>query len=484
MLDRPNILLLFGEQHRGDCLSSDGHPVLLTPNMDSIGGNGTRFTNAYSTCPVCVPARRSLISGQFPASHGAFGNCNAEWEIDETLGFQLRGNGYQTAWIGRSMHQTPVRKRFGFEEMVLLDHRCDDDYDEFLRRNMPEGGGGYWGSGVMHNDWTARAFHLPEELHTTNWTIYEAQRFLDRRDPTRPFCMVVSFVAAHPPLVPPAFYMERYLRTGMQTPADAFGLPPNPVIGDWAEPPENSVGGGVSARKVDLQGEALLSARAGYYGLINHLDDQIRRLMNGIQGGVPLGNTVIIYTADHGEMLGDHYFWAKSVPYQGSVRIPMLISVPNRYSFKKGQIIDKPVGLEDIMPTVLDIADVPIPDTVEGKSLVPLLEGEECPKKRTTSSYCEWREYIHIEHANLHHTLTDGKEKYIWFTNNGKEQFFDLSKDPDERYNLINEQSKAACISEWRQRMVRELKDRPEGFSDGKKLIAGRPYPVQGRGGS
>ena len=458
MIDRPNILIILGEQHRGDCLSSDGHPVLLTPNMDSIGGNGTRFTNAYSTCPVCVPARRSLISGQFPVSHGAFGNCNAEWEIDETLGLVIRDNGYQTAWIGRSMHQTPVRKRFGFEEVVLLDHRCDDDYDEFLRRNMPESGGGYWGSGVMHNDWTARPFHLPEELHTTNWTIYEAQRFLDRRDPTRPFCMVVSFVAAHPPLVPPAFYLERYLRTGV----------PNPVIGGWAEPPENSVGGGVSARKVDLKDEALLSARAGYYGLINHLDDEIRRLMNGIQGGVPLGNTVIIYTADHGEMLGDHYFWAKSVPYQGSVRIPMLIGAPASYGFKKGQIIDKPVCLEDIMPTVLDIADVPIPNTVEGKSLVPLLRGDKC----------NWPEYLHLEHANLHHTLTDGTEKYIWFTNDGREQFFDLSKDPDERHDLVDEPSALDRIGKWRQRLVHKLKDRPEGFSDGEKLVAGRPYPV------
>jgi len=459
MSDKPNILLLLGEQHRGDCLSSDGHPVLLTPNMDSIGGNGTRFTNAYSTCPVCVPARRSLISGQFPASHGAFSNCNTEWDIDETLGLVLRDNGYQTAWIGRSMHQAPVRKRFGFEEVVLLDHRCDDDYDEFLRRNMPEGGGGYWGSGVMHNDWTARAFHLPEELHTTNWTIYEAQRFLDRRDPTRPFCMVVSFVASHPPLVPPAFYLERYLRTGV----------PNPVIGDWAESPANGgIGDGVSVRKVDLKNEALLSARAGYYGLINHLDDEIRRLMNGIQRGVPLGNTVIIYTADHGEMLGDHHFWAKSVPYQGSVRIPMLISAPGGYGFKKGQVIDRPVGLEDIMPTVLDLVDIPIPDTVEGNSLVALLKGEND----------EWREYLHLEHANLHHTLTDGKEKYIWFTNDGREQFFDISKDPHELHDLISESGKADRIEEWRQRMVFELRDRSEGFSDGEKLIAGRPYPA------
>ncbi len=460
---RPNILILFAEQHRGDCLSSAGHPVLMTPNMDHIGGQGTRFTSAYSTCPVCVPARRSLISGQFPFTHGARTNVNTEWEIHNTLAQTMRGNGYQTAWIGRSMHQFPVTKRFGWEVMVQNDHRSkgkEDDYDAFLDRNLPEGGAYYHGSGVMHNDWTARSFHLPEHLHHTNWTIHKAQEFLDTRDTTRPFCMVASFVAAHPPLIPPAFYMERYLRTGV----------PDPAIGDWAVPPDNGgIGLGVSSTRVDLRGEALLSCRAGNYGLINHLDAQTRRLMNGILFGVDLRNTVIVYTADHGEMLGDHHLWRKSVPYEGSCHIPMLILAPPSFGFPPGQVLDHPVCLEDIMPTILELSGTPIPDTVEGKSLVPLLSGE-------TGS--PWRDFVHVECAPRHHTLSDGKEKFIWFVAEGREQFFDLRTDPEERRDLIASPDHAGRIDTWRDRLVEVLGDRPEGFVANGKLVPGRSYPA------
>jgi arylsulfatase A-like enzyme len=473
MPSQPNILVIFAEQHRGDCLSSEGHPVLLTPNMDAIGGYGTRFTHAYTTCPVCVPARRSLISGQFPATHGAFTNCGTEWDPEHTIASVLRDAGYQTGWVGRSMHQYPVRKRFGFEELVHFDHREPGDYDEFLARNMPEGGNGYWGSGVMHNDWTARPFHLPEELHATNWTMYEAQRFLDRRDPTRPFFLVVSQIASHPPLVPPAFYLERYLRTGV----------PEPYIGDWAQPPENAgiglsvdgtrPGGGDPAlarwtRNAFLTGERLLSARAGYYGLINHLDDQIRRLLNGILGGVDPRRTVIVYTADHGEMLGDHYQWAKSVPYEGSTRIPFLMRVPEALGFPHGQVLDQPVCLEDVMPTLLELADVPIPGSVEGRSLVPLLRGESPP----------WRDYLHIECSPMHHTLTDGVEKYCWFVPDGREQFFRLDDDPGECHDLAGDPDEAERVAYWRSLLIQELAGREEGFTDGDRLIAGRPYPA------
>ena len=318
------------------------------------------------------------------------------------------------------MHQYPFRKRFGFEEVVLSEGRCpSDDYDEFLNRNMAEGGAGYWGSGVMHNDWTARPFHLPEELHHTNWTINEAQRFLHRRDPSRPFFLVASFMAAHPPLVPPAYYFERYLRTGV----------PDPMIGDWAVPPDHGgLGQGVKGsdvdpltgdgRNVDLTGERLLSARAGYYGLINHLDDQIRRLIHETQGCVDLGNTIILYTADHGEMLGDHHLWSKLVPYQPSIRIPLLVWAPDSFGFQKGSVQDQLVCLEDLMPTLLELADLPIPSTVEGKSLIPILKGENAA----------WREVLHIECAPIHHTLTDGKEKYIWFAADGKERYFNEAR--------------------------------------------------------
>ena len=454
---RPNILLIMTDQQRGDCLSIDGHPVLMTPNMDSIAGAGVRFRRAYTTCPSCIAARRSILSGQYPTTHGMVGYCDAvEWNAPPTLPGVLRDAGYHTYLVGRSMHQHPKRKRYGYDHMVIS--YPNGDYERMLEREAP-GAGGYYGGGVMHNDWTARPWHLPDHLHHTAWTTDQALRFLDDRDPSAPFFLTVSYLAPHPPLQPPAFYLERYLRTGV----------PNPVIGDWAKPPaDGGLGDDVSAQNVDLTGEQLLSTRAAYYGLINHVDDQLRRLLNPITGvDRRTGrDTIIIFTSDHGEMLGDHHLFRKQVPYEGSARIPLLIRAPERFGIKRHSVVSAPVSLEDIMPTVLDIADVQIPDSVEGRSLLPLMRGER-PK---------WREYLHIEHSPLHHTLTDGREKFVWFVADGSEQFFDLERDPNELHNLINDPTSSDRINEWRRRLVSELANRPEGYSDGNRLIPGRPY--------
>ena len=361
---RPNFVIFMTDQQRGDCLSAEGHPVLLTPNMDDIGNRGVRFSRAYSTCPVCVPARRSFISGQFPQTHGALNNIHSDWDPPATLAATLRDAGYQTAWIGRGMHLHPPCKRYGFEEMVVKDHRIQpDDYDRWFQRFGPVDGEGYYGSGVRHNDWTARPYHMPDQFHATNWTVSRAIEWLDRRDTTRPFFLVVSFIAPHPPLVPPAFYMERYLRTGV----------PDPVIGEWAAPPELEHPG-PSPSQIRLEGEALLSARAAYYGLINHVDDQMHRIVAETAEGVDTrtnGNVVVGHFADHGEMLGDHHFWRKSVPYEGAARIPMLLRVPKRYGVAPGAVVDAPVCIEDLMPTFLDLADVPVPASVEGPQSAP-----------------------------------------------------------------------------------------------------------------
>ena len=462
---QPNILVLLTEQHRGDSLSCEGHPVLLTPTMDHIAGRGVRFSNAYSTCPVCIPARRSFLSGQSPSTHGVVGYANKPWS-GSSIADEMSKAGYQTAWIGRDMHQDPADERCGFNTTILSGMRTPGNaYDQFLERNQPEGGGGYYGSGVMHNDYTARPFHLPDNLHHTTWTINQALSWLKQRDTSCPFFLVVSFLAAHPPLIPPACYFERYIRTGV----------PDPFIGDWATPPENDgIGTGQAPSKVNLKGEALLSARAGYYGLINHLDDQLNRLLNPVTGiqRVTDNNTAVIMTSDHGEMLGDHYYWGKSLPYEGAARIPLLISAPERFGIKTDHVIEKPIGLEDIMPTVLEMAGLDIPDYVDGKSLLPLL-------REDGDAASNWRTHIHIEYATPKnfHALTDGKEKYVWFAQDGREQLFDLTNDPGECFNMVKDPDCTEKISRWRQLMVKELTGRPEGFTDGNALISGRPYP-------
>ena len=456
MADRPNIILVITEQHRGDCLGVEGHPVLLTPTMDNMAKNGVRFTRAYSACPSCIAARRSILSGQDPQTHGMVGyHGKVEWNPPATLPQVLRENGYETYWVGRSMHQWPERKRFGFDAM-----EPHQDYLEWLKEVGPRDNDGWFSAGVMHNDWTARPWPYAEYLHESNWTVSRALRFLQRRDPSCPYFLVMSFIAAHPPLQPPACYFERYLRTGV----------PEPAIGDWATPPQpNPIAlDNVSPIEVDLQGEALLSTRAGYYGLINHLDDQLRRVFHPV-GGINVGNnngTVVLLTSDHGEMLGDHYMWRKARAYEPSARVPFIVCSPRQFEIQKNVTNNAVVTLADIMPTLLEFSGAGVPDSVDGKSLMPLLRGD---SDRV-------RDSLHIEHAPFQHALTDGREKFIWNVADGREQFFDLVADPKELHDAIADADKQERVATWRGQLIDRLKDRAEGFTDGSKLIAGRPY--------
>ncbi len=460
---RPNILLIMTDQQRGDCLGIDGHPVLQTPYLDYLAGSGVRCRHAYTTCPSCVPARRSLMSGQHPHHTGMVGyRDGVEWEAPPPLLPQvLRDHGYQTALIGRNMHMYPTRKRYGFEHQVHADSQ-QSDYAHWLKRHAPAEEFDYHGAGPTHNDWPAHPWPLDEHMHATNWTVTEALKWLKFRDPSAPFFLTVQFLAPHPPLVPPAYYMERYLRTGVD----------EPIIGDWAQPPANEgVGNDPAASKVKLTGEALQTTRAAYYGLINHVDDQIRRFLRPFIGvgwdkDRSLDNTIIIFTSDHGEMLGDHYCWKKSVPYESSARVPMIVRPPKSFGIEPGTVIDEPTCLEDIMPTCLDAAGVEIPESVDGRSLWPLMRGEKTA----------WRDHLQIEHAPQHQTLTDGHEKFIWWVADGQEQFFDLANDPNECHDLINDPAAQPRIDAWRNKLIETLRGREEGFTDGERLIPGVKY--------
>ena len=260
MKNPPNIVFIHTEHHRGDSLGIENHPVLLTPNMDTIAHQGARFTRFYSACPSCIAARHSILTGQKPQTHGLVGyHDGLEWDGVATLPDQLRKNGYQTVHIGRDMHQHPPRKGYGFEWMETL-----EDYNNWLHEQSPRHGiNEMFCGGVMHNDWTVHPWPLADDLHFTNWTVERSLHFMKRHDPSRPFFLSLGFLAAHPPFHPPAFYLERYLRTGV----------PDRTIGSWAKPPPQDAYGKedyVSAHHIDLHGEALLCMRAAYYGLLNH----------------------------------------------------------------------------------------------------------------------------------------------------------------------------------------------------------------------
>lgn len=461
--DRPNILLIVTDQHRGDCLGIDGHPVLQTPYLDHIAASGARFRRAYSECPVCVPARRSLMTGRQPATHGVTMNYHT-WLEGPTLPGLLGEAGYQTHLCGK-LHLWPKRTMYGFQSADWADsphgrHPEDDDYQDFLWRNgvtAPMAGVSH---GANYNGWVARPWHLDERLHFTNWCVDSAMRFLERRDPVRPFFLKISFHQPHEPCTPPQAYWDRYINAE---------LPERPV-GEWARVYDKpNLGQPVASWRTALTPAQQRQYEAGYYGCVNHIDDQIGRLLTA----VPL-NTVVCFVSDHGEMLGDHQWIRKRTAYEGSARIPFVMQFPTVLGVAGGQVRDEPVQLRDVMPTLLDAAGTETPQGVEGSSLLPLLRGESP----------EWREYVHGECAIVPsmdsgmHYVTDGKTKYVYYPGTGREELFDLESDPAELENLVAEPGCADLRLIWRRRLVEELDDRPEGFVDGGKLaVTGSSAP-------
>ncbi len=448
---RPNLLLLMTDQMRGDCLGIAGHPVVQTPYLDQLASEGVYFPRAYTACPVCIPARRTLMTGKTPASHGVTMNYDA-WLHGRTLPGELSAAGYQTHLVGK-LHLWPERKLYGFDSADWSDGPGHGgDYYRWLAKqgvHIPEAGLAH---GADRNGWVARPWHLEERLHFTNWATDCALEFLERRDPTTPFFLKVSYHQPHQPCTPPMAYWDRYIHMDL----------PEPVVGDWARVfDEPQRGLPVASWRTWLTPALRKQFQAGYYGVINHIDDQIGRILHAIPH-----NTVVLFVSDHGEMLFDHQWIRKRSAFEGSANVPFLARFPGHLGVQQRSVRSEVVELMDVMPTLLDLAGAPTPEGVDGRSLLPLLRGESD----------EWREYLHGECAEVpslgsgQQYLTDGKRKYIWYPGTGAEQLFDLEHDPRELHELSTDPAWADELATWRARMVQELAGRPEGFTDGTKL--------------
>lgn len=458
MEERPNIILILSDQFRGDSLSCLGHPVAETPNLDQLAGEGVHFSRAYSPCPSCVPARRSLMTGLTPYSAGMVGYQDFEpWDYEHTLAGELTKAGYQSINIGRT-HFHPQRLHLGFEQLILN----KEEYESWLREQGVEGG--KFVHGVDNNSWIGRPNHLPEYLMEESWLVNHAEAFLAKRDPTRPFFMCLSLTGPHPPWCPPEYFFHLF---------NAKDIPP-PAVGDWVEADACEAAlFDVNAWRQKLPPHWTHRAQAAYHAYIAYVDSQIGRFMRTLRRRELASNSWILFASDHGEMLGDHHLWRKTYAYEGSSRIPLILCPP----MSENRIPRKPcrelVGLEDVMPTLLEIGDAPDPGSLEGKSLLKLLRGEVAP-----------RPYYHGEHAPrydsecAHQFLTDYRWKYIWNPTNGREQLFDLAEDPSECNDLAESEDFQDVLKTWRLKLVQELKDRPEGFSDGTKLYKVTPSAV------
>lgn len=459
---KPNILLIMPDQLRADCIGIDGHPNVITPIIDTIG-TGCFFKRAYSTCPSCIPARRSLLVGQYPSTCGSVGFATPGYETP-TLPYLLSKAGYHSVLVGRHMHQNPITDQNpGYDRCILgSTYEKDDSYAKMLDKEVPLLGG-IRGLGIDFNGWQAKSWPLEEHLHPTNWVVRNSREVIAEHDDDRALFLTASFYAPHPPLIPPDFYYKRYLNMNL----------PDRAIGDWVRPiPQYST---IDSNHVNLEGEKLHMTQAAYYGLINHLDNQLTWLITEFIKKSRGENRpwIIVFTSDHGEMLGDHYYFRKCEPFEGSCRIPFLINSEG-LGQKTGITINSTVCLEDILPTLLELSGTPVPEQVDGISLAPILRGE-------SESVRQW---LQCEHSPIYdeeqgfQMLTDGVWKYIWRPMTGEELLFNLDNDHMELKNLTNDSSTKEKLEECRAEMINKLTSRPENFViNGKLKTLSKSYP-------
>ena len=337
MQERPNIVLLMTDQMRGDCLGIAGHPDVKTPYLDSLADMGTLYTNAYSACPTCVPARATLHTGMSQRHTGRVGyEDGVRWDYEHTLAGELSKAGYYTQCVGK-MHVHPLRNYLGFHNVRLHDgylhayrapdvpyyesQKVADDYYWWLKQQLGVAADPLE-SGLDCNSWISRSWMQEEKYHPTNWVAEECLDFLRRRDTEMPFFLMASFVRPHAPLDPPQYYLDLYQNKEL--------VPP--YTGDWNDKERLEREG---HNYHSLTGPAdrtyVQQMRAAYYASITHIDHQIGRIILELVERRLMENTVILFVSDHGDMLGDHLQFQKAKPYQGSVHVPMFLSGPQKY---------------------------------------------------------------------------------------------------------------------------------------------------------
>lgn len=414
----PNLLLVTVDQWPATLTGYEGHPTILTPTLDQLARNGVRYTRTYSECPICIPARRSLMTGTTAQKHGdrSFDPTRRMPDLP-TLAGTLRGAGYRSVAVGK-LHVYPPRDRIGFDEVFLAEEGRPhlgglDDYDLYLADQ------GHAGQGFLHgmnnNDYLWRPWHLPEHLHVTNWTTWQICREIKRRDPTRPHFWHLSYTHPHPPLAPLQAYLDMY--------RDAE--PPTPPRGDWAR---DEAALPYALRSITdywahVKPHHLRDIQRAFYALCTHIDHQFRVVLGTLREEGLLDNTAILFTGDHGDMLGAHGLWAKRVFYEDSARVPTILLGPagDRRTLP-GTVDGRLVQLADVMPTLLDFAGVTVPGPVEGLSMI----GER--RRDVLVAGCR-------EDASATRMATDGRYKLIWYPTGNVIQLFDLQEDPQELHD-------------------------------------------------
>ncbi len=472
--NRINILFLMDDQHRADSISAESKWV-HTPNLDQLAIEGTRFTRAYSSTPSCIPARAGILTGQAPWSHGLLCYMPMAKEYPVEMPRTFTNAGYRTHAVGKNHFAS---HKHGYQTVVLEEawrfnsengFKCD--YRKWFEKNYPDKDPDATGLGYTDHR-GGRPFLYDDDLHATNFTADRAADFLTEYQGPQPWFLKVSFKRPHPPFDPPRRFWEKYKNVNY----------PEPVVGDWAREQFGGIEFELETSPHQPRGKApadqIRAAKAAYYASIEHVDEQIGKVLRALKQRGEYENTLILFTSDHGEMMGDHYLWRKTYPYEASTRIPMIVRWPDSLAktrnTARGQVRSHLVELRDIFPTFLDAAGLDIPETVDGESMLNVI----------ADPNAKWREVLDLEHGTCYWkenswvALTDAKYKYVYFTISGRQQLFDLANDPDELYDLAKNPEHRQLLKSWEQKMIAHLACRGlPWLKDGKLNLQKKAIP-------
>ena len=444
-MTQPNIVLIMADQLAPQFTGAYGHSLVKTPHMEGLAARGTRFDAAYCNAPLCAPSRFSFMSGQHVTRIAAYDNASEFPATIPTFAHYLRRAGYRTCLSGK-MHFVGPDQMHGFEERLTTDiypadHAWTPDWEQ------PDERIDHW----YHNMDAVREAGVATttfQIEYDEETAFFARRriFEYAMEGTAPFCMVVSFIHPHDPYAARPEWWDLYDHDAVDMPD-----PDAPIDAHTARLKK-----GIEADAVNISAAEIRNARHAYYANTSYFDSKVGAVVQALEESDQLDNTVVIVTADHGDMLGERGLWYKMCFFEHSARVPLIAAGPG----VREQVRPEPCSLVDILPTFLDIAgyDQGLGMPIDGKSLWPTLTEGRATQSEAIGEYC-----AEMAPAYPVFMVRRGRWKYI-HCDADPAQLYDIEADPDERHNLLGRPEHAATAREfltevetrWDSRKIRE----------------------------
>lgn len=422
-----NVLILMSDEHSNKVLGCQGHPTVRTPNIDRLASRGTRFSSAYTNCPICIPARASFATGRYAFQTECWDNAIPYSGEPPSWGHALAARDIPSFSIGK-LHYRNAQDDTGFTEQILPMHVVDGIGDLLgaVRDPLP----------VRHKS-KALAFELgPGE---STYTQYDREitaaacEWLSTRGTAGPWVLFVSWVAPHFPLIAPRNFYEMY-------DAERLQLPKACRQDSWPRHPWLDAFRRCFITDEFFTDETRRIALASYFGLVSFLDDNIGQVLATLSDSGVGDETLVIYTSDHGDNLGTRGLWGKSTMYEESVAVPLILAGTD---VPVGKVLSTPASLVDIYPTLIDAFGGPSDETLPGRSLLHLCHGPALPERLAFS------EYHAAGAATGAFMVRRGRYKYVHYVDMPP-QLFDLETDPEELTDLAHDTEHASAITALR----------------------------------